>query len=131
MVKYKMLNTNTQLTLDPVTNSLAPVEMPARTTLADMAKIRHIHSDGVYIKAYRVPAGLKIYSKRFPNDHVTILGQGSVVVENGDKKLKFLAPAHFVFEAMTRYTIHTLEDSVWYCVHATTETDPATLAEMY
>jgi len=126
-----MLNTNTQLTLDPVTNSLAPVEMPARTTLADMAKIRHIHSDGVYIKAYRVPAGLKIYSKRFPNDHVTILGQGSVVVENGDKKLKFLAPAHFVFEAMTRYTIHTLEDSVWYCVHATTETDPATLAEMY
>ena len=124
-----MLNTNTQLTTD--TDSLEPVEMPARATLADMAKIKNIHSDGVYIKAYRVPAGLKIYSKRFPSDHVTILGQGSVVVENGDQKIKFLAPAHFVFEAMTRYTIHTLEDSVWYCVHATAETDPAVLADLY
>jgi hypothetical protein len=126
-----MLNTNTKLTVDPVTNSLTTVAVPDRSTLADMAKIRHIQADGVYIKAYRVPAGLKIYSKRFPSDHVTILGQGSVLVENGDKKLKFSAPAHFVFEAMTRYTIHTLEDSVWYCVHATTETDPAVLADLY
>jgi hypothetical protein len=126
-----MLNTNTQLTPDTVTNSLEPVEIPARATLADMAKIKHIHSNGVYIKAYRVPAGLKIYSKRFPDDHVTILGQGSVAVEQGGETIKFVAPAHFVFEAMTRYTVHTLEDSVWYCVHATTETDPATLAELY
>jgi hypothetical protein len=124
-----MMTTDTQLTTD--INSLEPVEIPARATLADMAKIKNIHSDGVYIKAYRVPAGLKIYSKRFPDNHVTILGQGSVMVENGDQQLKFLAPAHFEFEAMTRYTIHTLEDSVWYCVHATTETDPAVLAELY
>ena len=126
-----MLNTDTQLPPDTVTNSLAPVELPARLTLANVAKIKNIHSNGVYVKAHRVPAGLKIYSKRFPDDHVVILGQGSVMVENGDEQLKFLAPAHFVFEAMTRYTIHTLADSVWYCVHATTETDPAVLAELY
>jgi hypothetical protein len=126
-----MLNTHTKLAIDPTTASLVPVAMPDRPTLADMALIKHIQTDGVYIKAYRVPAGLKIYSKRFLDDHVTILGQGSVLVENGDTKLKFSAPAHFVFEAMTRYTIHTLEDSVWYCVHATTETDPAVLAELY
>ena len=126
-----MLNTNTQLPPDTVTSSSEPVEIPARATLADKAQIKHIHSDGVYIKAYRVPAGLKIYSKRFPDDHVTILGQGSVVVENGDENIKFVAPAHFMFKAMTRYTVYTLEDSVWYCVHATTETDPATIAELY
>ena len=126
-----MLNTNTKLTVDTATNSLTLVTVPDRPTLTDMAQIKHIQTDGVYIKADRVPAGLKIYSKRFLNDHVTILGQGSVLVEAGDKKLKFSAPAHFVFEAMTRYTIHTLEDSVWYCVHATTETDPAVLAELY
>jgi hypothetical protein len=126
-----MLNTNTQLPPDTVTSSSEPVKIPARATLADKAQIKHIHSDGVYIKAYRVPAGLKIYSKRFADDHVTILGQGSVVVENGDERIKGIAPAHFVFEAMRRYTIYTLEDSVWYCVNATTETDPATLAELY
>ena len=126
-----MMNTDPQTPLDPDTVDIPVAAKPARATLADMAKIKHIHSDGVYIKAYRVPAGLKIYSKRFPDDHVTILGHGSVVVANGNENIKFVAPAHFVFEAMTRYTIHTLEDSVWYCVHATTETDPATIAELY
>ena len=126
-----MMNTDPQTPLDPDTVDIPVAAKPARATLADMAKIKHIHSDGVYIKAYRVPAGLKIYSKRFPDDHVTILGQGSVVVENGDENIKFVAPAHFMFEAMTRYTVHTLEDSVWYCVHATNETDPAMLAELY
>jgi hypothetical protein len=126
-----MMNTDSQTPLDTDTSNMPVVARPARSTLTDMAKIKHIHSDGVYIKAYRVPAGLKIYSKRFPDDHVTILGQGSVVVEKGDENIKFVAPAHFVFEAMTRYTVHTLEDSVWYCVHATTETDQAVLDELY
>jgi hypothetical protein len=126
-----MLNTDPQIPMNADTLDMPVAAGHARATLADMAKIKHIHSDGVYIKAYRVPAGLKIYSKRFPNDHVTILGQGSVVVENSDENIKFVAPAHFVFKAMTRYTIHTLEDSVWYCVHATTETDPTVLAELY
>jgi len=126
-----MMNTDPQIPMDADTLDTPVDAKPARVTLADLAKIKHIYSDGVYIKAYRVPAGLKIYSKRFPDDHVTILGHGSVVVANGNENIKFVAPAHFVFEAMTRYTIHTLEDSVWYCVHATTETDPATIAELY
>jgi hypothetical protein len=108
-----------------------PVERPQRLPLAEAAQIKHIHSDGMYIKAYRVPAGLKIYTKRFPDEHVSILGHGSVVLENGDQKIKFVAPAHFVLEAMTRYKIITLEDSVWYCVHSTTETDQAVLDELY
>ena len=122
---------NEQQIQEPAAIDTLPAERPQRQPLAEAAQIKHIHSDGVYIKAYRVPAGLKIYSKRFPDDHVTILGQGSVVVENGDENIKFVAPAHFMFEAMTRYTVHTLEDSVWYCVHATNETDPAMLAELY
>jgi len=122
---------NEQQIQEPAAVDTPPVERPQRLPLAEAAQIKHIHSDGMYIKAYRVPAGLKIYTKRFPDEHVSILGHGSVVVENGDQKIKFVAPAHFVFEAMTRYTVHTLEDSVWYCVHATTETDQAVLDELY
>jgi hypothetical protein len=117
---------NEQLIQEP-----AVADAPKRMPLAEAAQIKHIHSDGVYIKAFRVPAGLQIYTKRFPNDHVTILGQGSVLIEQGDKKLKVVAPAHYVFEAMTRCKIITLEDSVWYCIHATTETDQAVLDELY
>ena len=122
---------NEQQIQEPVAVGIPPVERPQRQPLAEAAQIKHIHSDGVYIKAFRVPAGLQIYTKRFPNDHVTILGQGSVLIEQGDKKLKVVAPAHYVFEAMTRCKIITLEDSVWYCIHATTETDQAILDELY
>ena len=126
-----MLNTNTKLVLDPTTSTLVAMDAAKRQPLADVAQIRHIHSDGVYIKAFRVPSGLQFYTKRFTDEHISILGHGSVIVENGDKKLKFVAPAHFVFEAMTRYKIITLEDSVWYCIHATAETDQTVLDELY
>jgi hypothetical protein len=126
-----MLNTNTKLAIDPTTSTLVTVDAAKRQPLADVAQIRHVHSAGVYIKAFRVPAGLQFYTKRFADEHVSILGQGSVVIENGDKKLKFVAPAHFVLDAMTRYKIITLEDSVWYCVHATAETDQSVLDELY
>jgi hypothetical protein len=126
-----MLNTNTKLALDPTTSALIVVDSAKRRPLADVAQIRHIHSDGVYIKAFRVPAGLQFYTKRFADEHISILGQGSVIVEKGDKKFKVVAPAHVVIDAMTRCKIVTLEDSVWYCIHVTTETDQAVLDELY
>lgn len=126
-----MLNTNTKLAIDSDTSSLVVVEAAKRQPLADVAQIRHIHSDGVYIKAFRVPAGLQFYTKRFADEHISILGHGSVIVEKGDKKFKVVAPAHVVIDAMTRCKIVTLEDSVWYCIHATNETDQAVLDELY
>ena len=126
-----MLNANTQLALDPVTSSLVPAERPQRQPLAEAAQIKHIHSDGVYIKAFKVPAGLQIYTKRFAEEHISILGQGSVLLEKNGKKIKVVAPAHVVIDSMTRCKIITLEDSVWYCIHATAETDQSVLDELY
>jgi len=127
--KYMMLKNHTPLTLDPENKTLKPAAM--RPTLQDVAQIKHIPCDGVYVKAYRVPAGLQIYSKSFDVDHVTILGQGSVLIDKGEEKLKFFSPAHFIFPANSRYKIITLEDSVWYCVHVTDEKDLAKLQEKY
>lgn len=124
-----MLTNHTTLTVDPDSQTLKPASV--RPTLQDIAQIKHIPCDGVYVKAYRVPAGLQIYSKSFDKDHVTILGQGSVLIDSGEEKLKFFAPAHFIFPALTRYKIITLEDSVWYCVHVTDEKDLAKLQEKY
>lgn len=126
-----MLNTNTKLALDPTTSSLVAVEDAKRLPLSDVAQIRHIHSDGVYIKAFRVPAGLQFYTKQFPTEHISILGQGSVIIEKGTEKIKVVAPAHVVIDAKTRCKILTLENSVWYCIHVTTETDQLVLDELY
>jgi hypothetical protein len=122
---------NEQQIQEPTIIETLPVERPQRQPLAEVAQIKHIHSDGVYVKAFKVPASLQFYTKRFADEHISILGQGSVIIEKGDKKFKVVAPAHVVIDAMTRCKIITLEDSVWYCIHATTETDQAVLDELY
>lgn len=100
-------------------------------SLFDVAKIKHIVTDGVYIKTYFVPKGVKIYSKQFPTDHATILAYGSVLLDDGTTKTRFVAPAHYIFPANRRIPIVTLEDCVWYCIHPTDVTDVETLKELY
>jgi len=130
-----MLNTDTQMPLDtdPVVADTPVVTRPKRMKLLDVAKINHVLSDGVYIKLFMVPKGLKLYTKRFPDNHISILAEGSVIIDNGQEKTKISAPMHVKIDAMIRYQIYTLEDSVWYCVHAnpTDETDTAVLSETY
>jgi hypothetical protein len=113
--------------LDQPTESREPRAVP----LAAVAKIKNIQATGVYIKTYFVPRGTKLYSKFFPTDHVTILAYGSILMEDGETQTRYVAPAHYIFPANRRIGIITLEDSVWYCVHATEETDLETLEKKY
>jgi hypothetical protein len=126
-----MLNTNAQLRLDPESQTLV-AQPQSRPSLKDLAKIKHIFGPNVYIKAFFVPQGITVVTKAFLEDHVTILAQGSVVVEDPDGiKTKYVAPAHTVFQQATRYRCTCLEDAVWYCVHPTEETDQAVLIKQY
>ena len=125
------VNTTMEITQDHNLEKPQTVaELPSRA-LADVAKIKHIQSDDVYIKTYFVPQGMKLYTKQFPNEHVSILAHGSVVVNDNGVKTRFVAPAHYVFPANRRVSIITLENAVWYCVHPTDVTDLETLQELY
>jgi hypothetical protein len=105
---------------------------PAQTPLAELAKVKNIFAPNVYIKAFFLPKGLRLITKAFREDHVTILAKGSVIVENPDgEKVKYTAPAHTVFKQGTRYRVLTVEDAVWYCIHPTEENDQAALIKMY
>lgn len=119
--------------MQPETLNQDPQEQPVPRTvpLAAVAKIKSIQADGVYIKAYFVPRGTKLYSKFFPTNHVTILATGSIAMEVDGQMTKYVAPAHYVFPANRRIPILVLEDSVWYCVHATEETDLTELEKRY
>jgi hypothetical protein len=100
--------------------------------LKDLAKIKHIFGPSVYIKAFFVPKGITVVTKAFLEDHVTILAQGTVVVEDPDGvKTKYVAPAHTVFQQATRYRCTCIEDAVWYCVHPTEETDQSVFIKRY
>ena len=126
-----MMNSNAELRLDPESQTLV-AQPQARPSLKDLAKIKHIFGPSVYIKAFFVPQGITVVTKAFLEDHVTILAQGTVVVEDPDGvKTKYVAPAHTVFQQATRYRCTCIEDAVWYCVHPTEETDQAVLIKRY
>ncbi len=126
-----MMNSNAELRLDPESQTLV-AQPQARPSLKDLAKIKHIFGPGVYIKAFFVPRGITVVTKAFLEDHVTILAQGTVVVEDPDGvKTKYVAPAHTVFQQATRYRCTCIEDAVWYCVHPTEETDQSVLIKRY
>ena len=125
-----MSNTNAELRLDLESQTLV-ARPQSRPSLKDLAKIKHIFGPSVYIKAFFVPRGITVVTKAFLEDHVTILAQGTVVVEDPDGvKTKYLAPAHTVFQQATRYRCTCIEDAVWYCVHPTEETDQTVLIKM-
>lgn len=111
--------------------SVAAVTEAERQTLASNARVKHIQSDDVYVKAYSVPPGIKLYNKTFSTDHVTILAQGEVVIEIDNDRVKFTAPAHYIFKANKRYAVYTMSNCVWYCIHPTDETDLEKLKEKY
>jgi hypothetical protein len=119
--------TTEMLPTDPVSQDNAE----SRPSLAQNAQVKHLISDGVYVKAYHVAPGIKLVNKQFPTDHITILAKGSVIMEGEGTRVKFVAPAHFNFQADTRYVIGTLEECVWYCIHPTDETDLETLVEKF
>ena len=109
------------------------IETP--TTVApphiDQVQIKHILTAGIYMKAYRAPKGMQVRGKRFDQDHVVVLAHGTVVIKSDAGEVKFKAPAHYNIPAHTRVIALTLEDSVWYCIHPTEETDLEQLVETY
>jgi hypothetical protein len=126
-----MMNSNAELRLDPESQTLV-AQPQARPSLKDLAKVKNIFAPNVYIKAFFVPKGMRVITKAFREDHVTILATGSVLVEDPEgKKIKYVAPVAIHFKEQTRYRATTLEDAVWYCVHPTQETDQEALIKMY
>jgi len=109
----------------------ADVVQEQAKSLLEHARVKNIVADGVFIKAYSVPRGVKLYTKQFATDHVTILAQGSVYIEGPDYKAKLIAPIHVLLKANTRYAVATLDDCVWYCIHPTTETDLETIIKTF
>lgn len=104
---------------------------PARRALSDVADIREIQSHGVFIKAYRVPAGISFWTKKFNEPHIMIGSKGSGLIEINGKKYRLIAPSHIEIPAHTRCPVTTLEECIWYCIHGTTETDIDRLRQMF
>lgn len=93
----------------------------------ESSKTEHFFTQGLYAKKSIVPAGTQVPSHRHVYDHLSILAQGRVRVSVGPITKEYVAPAMIEIKKNLVHTISVVEDSVWFCVHATDATDVESL----
>ena len=96
----------------------------------DLGIIHHF-SGGVYAKQMHIPKDHLIVSHKHEHDHMSILAVGSVLVQTDDSDQEYTAPACIEIKKNVHHAIIALEDTVWYCIHATDETDADKVDEVF
>jgi len=87
--------------------------------------IVHHFSSGVYAKQMNLPKDSVIGKHVHTYDHLSILSSGQVLVYVDDLEPMFYeAPIAITILANKSHAVRALTDSVWFCIHATDETDP-------
>ena len=91
--------------------------------------IRHHFSGREYAKQMTLPAGHYAETHEHVYDHISILAVGHVFVEIDGVRREMHGPDAIVIPAGRKHRIEAITDSVWFCVHATEETDPSKVDE--
>jgi quercetin dioxygenase-like cupin family protein len=90
-------------------------------------KIVHHFGGGTYAKETLIPAGCMLIQHMHPHAHLSILGAGRAIVQTGGAAEEFEAPACITIPAGMAHSVSALTDVVWFCCHATGDTDPASV----
>jgi quercetin dioxygenase-like cupin family protein len=86
-------------------------------------KIEHHFGGGVYAKETIIPAGVILQQHAHTYDHLSILASGKAAVTNGETVTEYTGPACITIKAGIPHGVLAVTDIVWFCVHATNETD--------
>jgi hypothetical protein len=83
----------------------------------------HFFTEGIYAKKWTIPANTQVASHKHIYDHMSVLAIGHVTVTVDGDTVEYTAPAVLDIKKNLTHTIRAYEDSVWFCIHATSETD--------
>ena len=92
-------------------------------TVDEQLGVIHHFSDGLYAKETPIPKDCFLQQHKHNYSHLSILSKGKVAVKKDGNVIIYEAPACINIEANKNHSVMALEDSVWYCIHATEETD--------
>jgi quercetin dioxygenase-like cupin family protein len=95
----------------------------------DLSIVHHF-SAGVYAKQMLLPAGHYAETHQHRYDHMSILASGTVSVTLDGVTTHYEGPSVVHIGAGKMHRIEAITDSVWFCVHATEETDPGKVDEV-
>jgi quercetin dioxygenase-like cupin family protein len=95
-----------------------------------MSDVVHHFSDGVYAKEQRLAAGFTVETHAHKYDHLSIMSGGPVLVDCDGDVTEYIGYACITIKAGVKHRIEAKGDSVWFCIHATDETDPTRVDEV-
>ena len=95
----------------------------------DLGTVHHF-SDGLYAKEMHIPAGYTAISHSHHYSHLSLLAKGKVVLTTDSSKKEYEAPACIEIVAGVHHSIEAIKDCIWYCIHATDETDAGKIDEV-
>lgn len=84
-----------------------------------MIDIEHVFCGGIYAKKTTIPAGLSLGQHEHHFDHLSVLAKGRVIVEVDGEIKEFIAGDYVEISSGKVHQVTTLEDTIWYCIHAT------------
>lgn len=93
-------------------------------------QIQHHFSEGMYARQMVLPAGHFAVTHAHQYDHLSILASGEVTVEVDGVECSYRAPAVITILAGQHHRIKAQSDAVWFCIHATDETDTSRLDDV-
>jgi quercetin dioxygenase-like cupin family protein len=88
-------------------------------------QIEHHFSGREYARKMVLPAGHKADTHRHNFDHLSILASGIARVTVDGETTLHIGPECLTIRAGAVHYIEAVTGIVWYCIHATDETDPA------
>ena len=106
-----------------------PAETVEQITHKDV-EIEHYFAGGVYAKQMTIAKDCKIPTHKHVYDHLSILAKGRVQVTVSRETTEYVAPAAIEIKRDLVHTLTAMEDSVWYCIHATDCTDIGKIDEI-
>jgi len=93
-------------------------------------QIVHHFSDGLYAKQFVLPKDHFIVQHAHKYSHLSLLAKGKVIVRTDNTEEMYSAPYCFEIKSRINHSIQSLEDCVWFCIHATDEKDPSKVDEV-
>ena len=90
----------------------------------DFLHVEHYFSSGVYAKRMQAEKGVTIGTHKHNFDHLSILASGSASVTADGITTVYNGGQCIEIKAHVEHVIFALTDIVWFCIHATNETDP-------
>lgn len=89
------------------------------------ARVTHHFGGGLfYAKQVSIAKGEAWGTHAHPDTHMSVLAKGSVLLTVDGATTMHSAPDYIRIEKGKRHGVTALEDSEWFCVWATDETDP-------